>query len=156
LTCPLINWLSQIEISCLIAASKFFRGSNIVMSIVKTVFKYLLAIVMVGAGVNHFLDPGFYLKLMPPYLPWHLPLVYLSGIFEILLGLLLMIQKYTRLAAWGLIALLIAVFPANIHMAMNTELFPHVNPNYHWIRLPFQGVFIAWAYWFTRPDRSKS
>ena len=121
------------------------------MSKIKTFMKYLLGVFFVGAGVMHFVNPGFYLKLMPPYLPWHLGLVYLSGIFEIVLGILVVIPKYTRLAAWGLIALLIAVFPANIYLAMNPHLMPNASPTTHLMRLPFQLVFIAWAWWFTRP-----
>lgn len=98
----------------------------------------------------HFVNPAFYLKMMPPSLPWHLALVYLSGVAEIALGLLVLIPKYTRLAAWGLIALLIAVFPANIYLATHPEIMPAVSPTAHLIRLPFQLVFIAWAWWFTR------
>ena len=120
------------------------------MSKIKTFMKYLLGVFFVGAGVMHFVNPGFYLKLMPPYLPWHLGLVYLSGIFEIVLGILVVIPKYTRLAAWGLIALLIAVFPANIYLAMNPHLMPNASPTTHLMRLPFQLLFIAWAWWFTR------
>lgn len=89
---------------------------------------------------------------MPPYLPWHLELVYLSGLLEILLGAMLLIPRYTTLSAWGLIALLIAVFPANIHMALNSDQYPSMSPLVLWLRLPLQGVLIAWAYWFTRTE----
>ncbi|HXG65861.1 MAG TPA: MauE/DoxX family redox-associated membrane protein [Blastocatellia bacterium] len=122
------------------------------MQILKTVLKYLLAIFFIGAGVNHFINPEFYLRIMPPYLPWHGPLNYLSGLLEILFGAMLLIPKYTRLAAWGIIAVLLAVFPANIHMAMNPHLYPELPPAAYYIRLPIQGIFIAWAYWFTRPE----
>lgn len=122
------------------------------MRMLKFILKYLLAILFVLAGVNHFLNPEFYLKMMPPYLPWHLFLVYLSGVFEIVLGALLLIPRFTRIAVWGIIMLLIAVFPANIHMAVNPQLYPDISPLALWIRLPFQLVLIAWAYWFTRPD----
>ena len=87
---------------------------------------------------------------MPPYVPWHAELVFISGVIEIGLGLLLLFRRTAALAAWGLIALLIAVFPANIHMALNPQLFPSANPIVLWVRLPFQAVFIAWAFWFTR------
>jgi len=123
------------------------------MRIVKAILKYLLAVFFVFGGVNHFRDPAFYLTMMPPYLPWHSPLVYISGIFEILLGLMLMIPKLTRIAAWGLILLLIAIFPANIYMAQHAELFPWTNQTALLIRLPIQLVLILWAYWFTRPER---
>ena len=123
------------------------------MHTLKTILKYLLCAGFVLAGLNHFINPGFYLKIMPPYLPWHLPLVYLSGFFEIALGVLLLVPALTRAAAWGLVALLIAVFPANIHMAINPQLYPDINPLALWLRLPLQVVLIAWAYWYTRPDR---
>jgi uncharacterized membrane protein len=114
----------------------------------------LLAIFFVLAGANHFINAGFYLQMMPPYLPWHLFLVYLSGIGEIVLGIMVLIPGLTSIAGWGLIALLIAVFPANIHMALHPDLFPNISPVALWIRLPFQAVFIAWAYWSTRPSVS--
>lgn len=120
------------------------------MKIVRVALKYLMAVFYVGAGVNHFLNTDFYLKIMPPYLPLHRELVYLSGIIEIALGLLVIVPKYTRLAAWGIIALLIAIFPANIHVALNQHILPNVSPTFHWIRLPLQGVLVAWAYWYTR------
>lgn len=117
----------------------------------KLVLKYLFAAFFVVAGVNHFINPAFYLKIMPPYLPWHLTLVYLSGVFEIALGLLLFIRKSTRAAAWGLIALLVAVTPANVHMAINHGLFPEYSVAVLWLRLPLQLVLMAWAYWYTLP-----
>ncbi len=115
----------------------------------KLLMKWLLGILFVLAGTSHFLFSDFFIRIMPPYLPWHRELVYLSGLFEIALGVLLLIPKCTTLAAWGLIALLIAVFPANVHMAMNPSLYPDIPPLALWLRLPLQGVFIAWAYWFT-------
>jgi uncharacterized membrane protein len=123
------------------------------MRILKIILKWLLAIFMVGSGVNHFLNPEFYLRMMPPYLPWHTALVYLSGVFEILLGVMLVIPRFTRVAAWGIIALLIAIFPANIYMSTNPQLFPEFNSTALLIRLPFQALFIAWAFWFTREEK---
>jgi uncharacterized membrane protein len=117
----------------------------------KTVLKYLLGAFFVVAGLNHFVNPAPYLKIMPPYLPWHTFLVYLSGFLEAVLGVLLLVPKFTRLAAWGLIALLVAVFPANIHMALNPQLYPDIPRAALWSRLPLQALFIAWAYWYTRP-----
>lgn len=118
---------------------------------IKTILKYLLAFAFMLAGANHFINPAFYLSIMPPILPAHLFLVYLSGVCEIALGALLLIPKYSRFAAWGLIALLIAVFPANVYMAMNAELFPQFSPEAIWLRLPLQFVLIGWAFWHTRP-----
>jgi uncharacterized membrane protein len=121
------------------------------MGTLKIILKCLLGVFFVLAGLNHFVNPAFYLKSMPPYLPWHHFLVYLSGFFEIALGALLLVPPVTRVAAWGLIALLIAVFPANIQMAINPQLYADIHPLALWLRLPLQAVFIAWAYWYTRP-----
>jgi uncharacterized membrane protein len=120
------------------------------MSRIKTASKYLLAIFMVGAGTMHFVRSDFYVNIMPPYLPLHRELVYLSGIFEIVLGVLLLIPRLSRFAAWGILALLIAVFPANIYVYQHQELIPG-SPILHVLRLPLQGVFLLWAYWHTRP-----
>ncbi len=112
--------------------------------------KYILAVGFVLAGLNHFIHDEFYVSIMPPYLPWHAFLVYLSGCFEIALGASLLNPRYEQMAAWGLIALLIAIFPANVHMAVNAEAYPQFSSSALWIRLPFQGVLVAWAYWYTR------
>ncbi len=125
-----------------------------IMTKLKSIFQYLLAIFFILAGANHFINANFYLQMMPPYLPWHLFLVYLSGVFEIVLGIMVLIPSLTSIAGWGLIALLIAVLPANIHMALHPDLFPSIPPIALWIRLPFQAVFIAWAYAATRPSVS--
>lgn len=121
------------------------------MRTLKIILKYLLCVFFVLAGLNHFISPDTYLKIMPPYLPWPHFLVYLSGFFEVALGLLLLAPAFSRAAAWGLIALLIAVFPANIQMALNPGLYPDISPLALWLRLPLQAVFIAWAFWYTRP-----
>ena len=120
------------------------------MRTLKKIFKWILGIGMIAAGVNHFVNPEFYLKLMPPYLPAPLFLIYLSGFFQIALGVLLLIPKFTRLAAWGIIALLIAVYPANIYMAMNAELFSEYSRILLYLRLPLQLVFIRWAFSYTK------
>jgi uncharacterized membrane protein len=122
------------------------------MRITKLILKSTFGIAFVFAGLNHFINPAFYLRIMPPYLPWHEFFVQLSGICEVFLGVLLFVPKYSRFAAWGLIALLIAVFPANVYMAMNSEIFPDINPVFIWLRLPIQFLLIAWAFWFTKPD----
>jgi uncharacterized membrane protein len=116
----------------------------------KVVSQYLLGGAFILAGINHFLNSGFYLHIMPTYLPWHLFLVYLSGVFEILFGVLVFVPKLTKLAAWGLILVLIAIFPANLHMALNPEDFSAIPSSLLWLRLPLQVVLIAWAYWHTR------
>ena len=122
-------------------------------SLAKRVALLLLALVFVAAGVNHFANPEFYVAIMPPYLPAHLELVYLSGFFEILGGIGVLIPAVRSLAGWGLVALLLAVYPANLHMALHPDQFSAQLPVWAiYARLPFQFVFIAWAIWATRPD----
>jgi uncharacterized membrane protein len=120
------------------------------MQKLKLIFKFLFAVSFVVAGFNHIFNTSFYLHIMPPYLPRPLLLVYLSGLIEIILGVLLLSPKLTWMAAWGLVALLIAVFPANLHMAVNHELYPEYSVTALWARLPLQFVLIGWAYWYTK------
>ena len=121
------------------------------MARVKMLTRYVFAIFFVGAGFAHFVNPDFYVRIMPPYLDYHLELVYVSGVAEILLGLALVIPPLSRPAAWAIIALLIAVFPANVHVYQNPDLVP-APPIAHLLRLPLQAVCIVWAYWYTRPS----
>ncbi len=118
------------------------------------IFRWILSIVFVLAGIYHFVNPSIYLRIMPPILPAPLFLIYLSGFFEIIFGVLLSVPKFSSLAAWGIIALLIAVFPANIYMAMNTERFSEFSSTALYLRLPVQFILIAWAYWFARRKKS--
>ncbi len=113
--------------------------------------KLLLGLFFVVAGAGHFLKPAMYLQIMPPYIPFPLAMIYVSGACEILFGLGLLIPKTSRLAAWGLILLLLAVFPANIHMALHPDQFSDIPKWALFARLPLQGVLILWAYWFTKP-----
>ena len=121
---------------------------------VKTVFRWILTVFMVGAGVNHFVNPSPYLAMMPEVLPAKAALVAISGVAEIAGGLGLILPATRKLAAWGIIALLVAVFPANINMAVNgLPLGTTAVPSWAlWARLPLQLVMIAWAWWFTRDD----
>ena len=123
------------------------------MKALSLVVRVLFSAFFIVAGVTHFTNRDFFTSIVPPYLPWPEMLVYVSGVAEIVLGVMLLIPPTVRLAAWGLIALLIAVFPANIHMAMNPQLYPDVSMAALLIRLPLQGVMVAIAYWFTRPSR---
>ena len=125
------------------------------MSLVKRILLWVMAVFYVFAGAMHFINPDFYMPIMPPYLPWHLELVYLSGIAEIVLGVAVLIPAWRRLAAWGIILLLIAIFPANLHVALNDVPLAGSSEGagiWNWIRLPFQFVLIAWAWWYTRDD----
>lgn len=119
-------------------------------------FKLAFAAIFVFSGVNHFLHPEVYLRIMPTYLPFHRELVYVSGAFEVILGVLLLAPRTSRFAAWGLIALLVAVFPANIFMATHPEQYPDLYPFLLWLRLPLQGVLVAWAWAYTRPRRGQA
>lgn len=123
------------------------------MSQIKAASKYLLAIFMIVAGTMHFVNTEFYLKIVPPYLPLHKELVFISGVFEVLLGILLVVPQTSRKAAWGIVALLIAVFPANLYLYQHQEILS-ASPIIHFLRLPLQGLFILWAYWHTRPAKS--
>ena len=107
--------------------------------------RWLLAGFFIVAGAMHFARPGLYLKIMPPYIPFPLAMVTLSGVFEMFLGALTLFPRTRILAGWGLIALLVAVFPANLHVALNPGLFPDVQPWMLWARLPFQAVFMFWV-----------
>jgi uncharacterized membrane protein len=122
------------------------------MSRFKRVLLWIMAAFYVVAGVNHFINPGFYLPMMPDYLPWHLALIYVSGVAEVALGVAVLIPRLRVLAAWGIIALLLAVFPANVYAATNQISLTGGDPVWNWVRLPFQALFIAWAWWYTRPD----
>ena len=116
----------------------------------KTALRWLFGLLFVLAGLTHFRNPDFYINIMPPYLPWHRELVAISGVAEIALGVMMLFRRWAAPAGWGLIALLVAVFPANLHMTMNPELYPSIPPLVLWLRLPLQGVLIAWAYFYTR------
>lgn len=120
------------------------------MRLFKIVTRSIFALLFIAAGLNHFINPAFYLSIMPPYLPWPALLVIISGVAEVALGLGLLIPKSSRYASYGLILLLVAVFPANIHMAMNPEAYPAIPAVTLWIRLPIQGLLILLACWYTR------
>jgi len=109
----------------------------------------LAAVGFILAGANHFCDPDFYREIMPPKLGSPAALVAISGVCEIAGGLGLLVPRLRRVAGWGLIALVIAVFPANIYMAIAPERMPdmHFARWMLWLRLPFQVVFIVWI-WF--------
>ena len=117
---------------------------------VKPASRWCLAALMLGAGTLHLALPSGYVRIMPPYLPWHLELVYLSGVIELSLGLLLLVPRRSRQAAWGVVALLVADFPANVHLYQHQEIVPGP-PLLHLLRLPLKGVFVLWALWHTRP-----
>lgn len=122
------------------------------MSLFKKITIYFMGSAYIYIGIRHFIDPDFFLAIMPDYLPMHLEAVYVSGFFEILLGGMLMQKKYRKLAGWGLIALLFAVFPANIFLVQSEDAQQALNisQTVAIVRLPFQALFIGLAYWHTK------
>jgi uncharacterized membrane protein len=110
--------------------------------------RWPVALVFTAAGIMHFVVPRLYARVVPPYLPWPEALVAVSGLAEIAGGLGILFRPTRALASWGLIALLIAVFPANIYMAQAGIMGP---PWALWGRLPFQALLIWWV-WRARKD----
>ena len=119
----------------------------------KSVALVLLGLFFIAAGANHFVHPVFYLRIVPGYLPDHALLVAISGVCEFLGGIGVLIPRTRRLAEIGLIALLIAVFPANVQMAQHPELYADIGSVLSfYIRLPLQLAIIAWVWWVARPS----
>lgn len=116
--------------------------------------KYLSLMVMgifyISIGISHFTSPIWYVQIVPPYLPYKLELVYISGLFEILFGGMLFFKKTRFLAGWGLILLLIAVYPANIYLAQTNGAAMNTTPLIAWGRLPVQFIFVGLAYWHSK------
>jgi len=124
-------------------------------SMTKRIGLILLALFFIAEGINHFINSDIYVAIMPTYLPAHLELVYLSGLFEILGGIGVVLSPIRRGAGYGLIVLLLAVFPANFYMAMNPYKFADILSA--WVlyaRLPLQFLLIWWTFWATRNDRT--
>ena len=122
------------------------------MSRAAHVLLWMMGVFYLVAGLAHFLRPDFYLPMMPPWLPAHRELIFVSGVAEVGLGLAVFVPGLRRIAAWGIIALLIAIFPANLHIALHdVPLFGAIHGAgvWNWVRLPFQAVLIAWAWSYT-------
>jgi uncharacterized membrane protein len=118
---------------------------------------YVMAAVYFLAGVNHFISPELYLRIMPSYIPEHALMVQLSGVAEILLGVGLVWPPTRRWAAWGVIALLIAITPAHIFMIQeHATLFSEVPLWGLYLRLPLQLLLMFWAYQYTKKTGHKS
>ncbi len=117
------------------------------MSTVKKISLGLMALFYVAAGINHFINPDFYIRLMPPWIPAHAAMVALSGVAEIALGCLVLLPATRKLAAWGIIAMLVGFLPVHVHMLVNAELYPEAPVPFLWLRFPMQVVFGLWAWW---------
>ncbi len=115
----------------------------------------IVALAMVSVGVMHFTQAEWFAQIVPPFLPAHVWLVWISGVFEILGGIGVLVPRVRALAGWGLVLLYLAVFPANIYMAVEPVAVNGVVPERWlvWARLPFQPVFMWVAWWCTRPPR---
>lgn len=116
--------------------------------------RLIMGTLYIGAGTLHFIATRTYTGIMPSYLPAHRELVYLSGGAEILGGIGVLIRQTRQPAAWGIILLLVAVFPANITMITEHSRFPEVPFWAAWLRLPLQLPLIYWAWLYTRPEGS--
>lgn len=124
---------------------------NLPDGILRKIVLFGLAIFFIFFGIDHFINPDFYLSIMPPAFPLHKEAVYISGFFEILGGLGVLISRFRKIAGWGLIALLVAVYPANIYMALTPEAFPNISIELLYFRLALQFLFFYWAYVVTLP-----
>jgi uncharacterized membrane protein len=127
------------------------------MTATKRALLWLMAAAYMFAGFNHVMNPAFYVAIIPPGLPEPEWLNLISGLAEIVLGVYLLEPRTRVFAAWGTIALLIAVFPANLYVAMENIGLPGGTPGtgagaLNWVRIPFQALFILWAWWYTRPE----
>ncbi len=125
------------------------------LSRVKAPLVYVMGTIYVIAGVSHFVVPDLFAQIVPPQLPAPTALVYLSGVAEVGFGIGVLMSRTRRIAAWGLVGLLLAVFPANVYMATSgvviqgaPAVIAEPGPG-RWVRLPFQVVLIAWALWYT-------
>ena len=120
----------------------------------RLIVRLLLAALFLFAGMVHLRDPQLFMPVMPPWIPFHRACILISGVFELLggLGLLIPERRIQFATGWGLTLLLLAVFPANIYMAVDqiqVNGFPP-EPWMAWARLPLQPLFIASVLWVTR------
>ena len=122
--------------------------SQITINRIKIITMYVMSIFYISVGINHFVDPDWFTQIVPPYLSrYDLELVYISGVCEVMFGVLILFKKTRYYAAWGLILTLAAVFPANIYLAQSDGVAMGTSAAIAWYRLPFQSLFIVLAYW---------
>lgn len=128
------------------------------MKRLKTGLHYLLVVFFVSAGLNHFRIPDFYTSIMPDYFPARGFLVYLSGVTEIVAGVMLAVPRFSRWGAWFIIAHLVVFFSVHVWMIQESERYVNdtVTIEALWFRIVLQLVMIAWAYWFTIQPKEKA
>lgn len=115
---------------------------------VRLLLRWILAGFFIAAGLNHFRTPEIYYGMMPAWVAWPVAANVVSGVAEILGGIGLFFPQTRRLAGWGLLILLLAVFPANVHVALQGRMpGTSFSPVMLWLRLPFQVLFMAWVWW---------
>jgi len=129
---------------------RLIRLIKLPSSWVHLVLLITLSLLFINIGIDHFVNPDFYRNIMPAYLPMHTEAIYISGFFEILGGVAILFPKLRSMAGWGLVLLLIVVFPVNIHMAVNPNLFPDIPLSFLYIRLVLQFIIIYWTYFATQ------
>ena len=132
------------------------RAHNNTSLNMRILFLILISVFFISAGIYHFINPGFFTNIMPSYIGYHWELVIISGVFEVLGGIGLLVPKTRRFAAYGLIALCIAVLPANINMLVNSDLYPSVPLIGLIIRIPLQFVLIWLIWWSSSPKKQGS
>ncbi len=106
---------------------------------------YIMAALYIAAGINHFVSPKFYAAIMPPYIPFHTLAIFVSGAAKSILGFLLLFNHTRKAASWGIVIVLLAIFPANVQMLVN---YIKQNNPFIWVavlRLPLQALLIWWA-----------
>ena len=128
----------------------FIKLFELPASHTKKVLLFAFSIFFIGAGLDHLVNPEFYLSIMPPISPMHSEAVLISGVLEIVGGIAVLMPGLRRAAGWGIFVLLIAVYPANIYMALYPELFPSIHWGFLYFRLTLQFLFLYWAYSVTR------
>jgi uncharacterized membrane protein len=118
------------------------------VTLARTIVRWLLTLIFLASGVLHLMRPGFYVRMIPPPLGPAALLVFVSGLCELAGAIGIALPRFRRAAGIGLIALLVAVFPANVYMAMAPGMFSDVGtPAAFLIRLPLQLVLIAAVWW---------
>jgi uncharacterized membrane protein len=117
----------------------------------RSVVRVVMAVLMIAIGVLHFVQPSGFVKIVPQWLSNPLLLVQVSGFFEVLGGAGLLVPRVRRAAGFGLVALYVCVFPANINMVVHPELGGGIPVWLLWARLPFQILFILAALWVSKP-----